>query len=464
MVFGSLYQQSKDVVVTVNPLTTQIVLQQGASDTNVLVGYVSVVANRPTSISSLDVSFMGAQQLDIRAGVGPSGTLYSVDKKCANLTQQLVRTDSPLITKVVSLGLARVTSRTAISDAVMSPPPEREDNTLDEQLNSDVLMPGEYRFAFEFTLPASLPASVGSQLGGVSYRLTAALAHKSWFHSRTWAKPVSIEVFQAPPLQGGGTGALANPATDSLLGYPSLSTLTSTPLLFETQVDGRCNSNKLKVSVYSPNSSRALFLDTMVKLQVYATQHGQAKIELLEFSVALHECITHTVSGAKQTTRRVVTESSLCPRSKSSVSGFTGALDPQTIDALGESFGELPSVGSLDLLLPSKAYLAGSGERKYVQPSSRSPMFAVSHMLHVAVSVREGDCAKPSRVSFSSPVIVLPEVLSRGGSQVAVASLPCYCNIANDVVLASSASSTICGAGESIAHANPPEYTTAACE
>ncbi|KAJ2595883.1 hypothetical protein EV177_008045 [Coemansia sp. RSA 1804] len=484
MVLGLLTsgKQSDGVHLTISPSTRQIVLQQGVTGTNVLVGYVSVRVGRPTSIAGLTVTFTGTQQVDIRAGVGPSGSNHSVRSKCANFSQQLVDETSSALSSAAMVALARVNSAAAMgveggagcgSSAAstydtMSPPPEHirqsEDSgvvgvggglrILEQTAEAPTLQPGEYRFAFEFALPPTLPASVSSRLGSVEYQLTADLSYRSWFHPRTTARPVSIDVLHAPPLSGAPTSRAADVL---LLGYPSLQALTSTPLLFETTGTGEGCSQRLRISVYSPSSSRALFLDTPVRLQVYATHVTQAhardapcRAELVEFSVALHEVIAHTVPGsaASQTTRTVVAESSLCPRSASkqrTAAGLARAelptlLDPQTIDALGESFNELPSVGSLDLLLPSKARGSSNGKpgRRAVQPSSSSSLFAVSHQLHVSVSVRDCDCDTPSRVSFYSPVIVLAEVLARGGAQIAAASLPCYNGIANDIVLAAS--------------------------
>ncbi|KAJ2401066.1 hypothetical protein GGI23_001641 [Coemansia sp. RSA 2559] len=521
MVLGLLTtsKQGDSVYLSISPSTSQIVLQQGGAGTNILVGYVSARVTRPTSISGLTVTFTGEQQLDIRAGVGPSGSNFSVRRKCANFSQQLVDETASALSSSASLALARVNSipanggigsSAASTYDLTSPPPEREplrsseDSSINLQERSDsgpTLMPGEYRFAFEFTLPPTLPASVSSRLGNVEYQLTASLSYRSWFHPRTTAKPVEIEVLQAPPLQHGGPTAATRHASNALLlGYPSLQALTGMPLLFETVAGGGCSGNLLKISVYSPNSSRALFLDTPLKLQVYATHQWSKQqmpneeevavhchAELVEFRVALHEIIVHTIPGsaAKQTTRRVVAESSLCPRSASkqymasssrnSISSSIDAgdelptlLDPQTIDALGDSFNELPSVGSLDMLLPSKAYQEGNCHAKprIVQPSSSSPLFSVSHQLHVTVSVRDSSCGSPNRVSFHSPVIVLPEVLARGGSQIAAASLPCYSGIANDIVLAASSMPTAAAASchaddaDSVIDANPPEYAT----
>ncbi|KAJ1801728.1 hypothetical protein LPJ59_000019 [Coemansia sp. RSA 2399] len=522
MVLGLLTtsKQGDSVYLSISPSTSQIVLQQGGAGTNILVGYVSVRVTRPTNISGLTVTFTGEQQLDIREGMGPSGSNYSVRSKCASFSQQLVDGTSSALSSSASLALARVNSipanggigsSSASTYDLTSPPPEREplrpseDSSINLQERPDsgpTLMPGEYRFAFEFTLPPTLPASVSSRLGDVEYWLTASLSYRSWFHPRTTAKPVEIEVLQAPPLQHGGSTAATRHTSDALLlGYPSLQALTGMPLLFETVAGGGCSGSLLKISVYSPNSSRALFLDTPLKLQVYAT-HQRSKqqssnaeeeeavhchAELVDFRVALHEVIVHTIPGsaAKQTTRRAVAESSLCPRSASkqymasssrnSISSSIDAgdelptlLDPQTIDALGDSFNELPSVGSLDMLLPSKAYQAGNRHTKarVVQPSSSSSLFSVSHQLHVTVSVRESNCGSPNRVSFHSPVIVLPEVLARGGSQIAAASLPCYNGIANDIVLAASSMPTADNSScheddvDSVIDANPPEYAS----
>ncbi|KAJ2863911.1 hypothetical protein GGH94_003269, partial [Coemansia aciculifera] len=59
MVFSILPWQSAGAATTVSvhTQTTQIVLQEGAASANVLMGYVSVVVQRPTTVTSLDVEF-----------------------------------------------------------------------------------------------------------------------------------------------------------------------------------------------------------------------------------------------------------------------------------------------------------------------------------------------------------------------------------------------------------------------
>ncbi|KAJ2405881.1 hypothetical protein GGF41_007007 [Coemansia sp. RSA 2531] len=142
-------------------------------------------------------------------------------------------------------------------------------------------------------------------------------------------------------------------------------------------------------------------------------------------------------------------------------------FDPQTIHALGDSFAELlPPAGALHFTLPRA--VAGSKSGRGAQPSSASPVFSVAHELRISVAVRIPDeGGKEYRLSFTAPVLVLPEALAN--SHGAPSSLPCYASISNDIVLAatvvaSSLAPTCTCALNNIPcthyHLFPPEYNT----
>ncbi|KAJ2691887.1 hypothetical protein H4R19_006268, partial [Coemansia spiralis] len=326
-------------------------------------------------------------------------------------------------------------------------------------------------------LPAGLPPSVASSLGRVAYQVQATMCRPSWlFGAAVSSAPVAIGVFQAPRLADGVPHGLA------LLGFPSVSALVSTPLLFEAVVGG----GRWKVSVYSP-SSRVLLLGSELKLCMYATRvdapvtrgsvDPAARLALAEFDVALYEYTTHAVPGsaaAPKVTKRRVARSSLCPwhaptdkqqhppdSPRTSHDGVGGygvlleqadelcALDPRTIGALGEAFDELPSVASLSLPLPA------ADSAQPVQASSASPVFSVSHKLAITVRACERHqdddiraCVRPARISFASRVVVLPGTLA-SADLAGITALPRYDSIAGDVVLAAAAP------------ANPPAYSAA---
>ncbi|KAJ2428771.1 hypothetical protein GGF47_001170, partial [Coemansia sp. RSA 2524] len=243
---------------------------------------------------------------------------------------------------------------------------------------------------------------------------------------------VDVQVVQAPPL---------HPGSHLLFGHASFAALASTSLSFDARV-----REGWRVFVSSP-SSQALFVGAPLKLYVYLTREGSDKqLELTEFGVTLHETITHMIPGsaAQQTTERVLTTSSLCPLTSDKQRDAGHVLDAQTIDALGESFNELPSTGALTLWLPQTGPQA-------VHPTAVSRMFAVAHRLTITVRVCEVG-GYPSRVSFATRVLVLPEALAPG-DQLA-APLPCYSRVNGDVVLESAARP------DSAISVNPPAYAT----
>ncbi|KAJ2081031.1 hypothetical protein H4R24_002646 [Coemansia sp. RSA 988] len=488
----SSFSHGSAMKVKVHPRTTKVVLRQNADSSNVLVGYVSVEVQRTTEITRLAVKLNGAQHLDMRDGEGPSSSLFSVRHQCTQLTHTLVEcsatSSADSMSAAMAIERARVRRRRSSGDSGWSSMAEL--NTYAEEDSSGhraleltsfssagtvSLGPGEYRFPFELALPARLPVSVASAMGKVAYHVEAEVQRAArMFHGAVTSEAVEICVQQEPRLAGGRT---ANPM---LLGFPSYQMLATTPLHFETTVA----AGQWKISVCSA-SSRALFVGMPLKLRMYATRSQNATADrglaIMEFNMSLHERITHAVPGstaAPQTTDRVVATSSLSPWNSSkkeqrhSNAAMEHVLDPQIVDALGESFDELPSVGSLTLDLTAKG-------RRAVQPSSVSPMFTVSHTLRMKVAVCEccadgkiDACTAPARVSCSTAVVVLPEPLSAVDSA-ARTPLPCYGSIARDVVLAASSeassvvSAPVCGASAASSSpsvdaisSSPPTYTS----
>ncbi|KAI8319564.1 hypothetical protein GQ54DRAFT_33013 [Martensiomyces pterosporus] len=480
MLFGSLQQSS--VEVAIHPQTTHIVLREGAEPANLLVGYVSVVAKRQVTINRLTVRLYGEQQVSWREGDGPSSALYSAVNCCADIQHTLVDTSTATasdieVAKVKSqLHLARshmraadatmakpalvircVTANAKSSSKQLQQPQERPRRSVEEENNAAAvshslpltLAPGEYRFAFEFALASNLPPSVHSSLGHVAYRLSATL-RRPWFQSTTTPGTL-INILQCPSPSPSRPSAL--------LGYPTLQALASAPLLMQAPV-----GDSWKISVYS--ASRALSLGWPMRLQVCAsraeTPDGRGagrteSLELVEFAVSLNEIITHkTPYGATKTTRNTVAESAICPLEikKAKPTLHHQSIDPHMIDALGDSLDELPNARSLVLPLPPKG-------KHRVQASSASLLFSVTHKLRVVVSVRGlAGSRVPHRVAFNVPVVVLPEALCERGM---VKSLPCYRDIARDIILISSDPTALCrSAGDSsaTAQASLPSYSS----
>ncbi|KAJ2785374.1 hypothetical protein H4R18_000585 [Coemansia javaensis] len=479
-----MFAGSGQVSVSVHPRTTAVVLQRGAASSNILVGYVALEVRRATRVAALDVRFAGDQRLDMREGEGPSGTALSVRRRCAHVVHVLVDGSSSNgslgaaaveSARVRSPGSAAAAARGAYAAAAAAAPAARRSRGPQQARRRGravELAPGEYRFPFELALPSGLASSVESPLGGVAYRLSAVLRRRraGWLGSAaaTESPAVAIDVYQAQCL---GPRLRANPL---LLGFPSLQALLATPLLLEATVAG----GRWRLTVCSP-SSRALVLGGALKLHLYATRVGAPDapapggcLVLAEFDAALYELTTHAVPGsavAPQTTRRRVAGTSLCLWSHrqqkqqhgacQSAATLRGpwALDPQTVDALGDAFDELPSVASLALALPR-------GGPRAVQASSAAPVFSVAHELVVRVRACEGlgaddpaacampACTMPARAAFASPVVVLPDGLA-GADAAGLLPLPSYGAIAKDLVLASAADAA---AFVSAAAAPPP--------
>ncbi|KAJ2234789.1 hypothetical protein H4R99_000427 [Coemansia sp. RSA 1722] len=438
-------------VIKIHPQTTQVVLERNVESHNLLVGYVSITVTRPLDITTLAVSLTGDQQLDIRQGEGPSATQYSIRNRCLDITHTLLDTSERSAASV--LDMARIHNSQELL------PPAYYGDT---QEASSGLVPGEYRFAFEFAVPEDeLPASVTSRLGNVSYTLNASVRRPGWLSNNLAAQPVGINIVQAPSTY------LASPcmraaAFGLFLGdsAPSLNALTTLPLVLDLRV-----SDRWKVSVYMV--SRAMKLGMQSKIQAYVTrihssteEHGA--VHVVGLGAQLTENITHRVPGTPSTTRT----RSVVARANGSVVSAVQApnkpskglvvepeqfLDARTIDCLGESLDGVVLPGSASLgLTPEPLGRAAGG----VQPSSCSDVFSVSHDLDVVVDLRGVEEGKVCRVTLSSPVVVLPEVLL---PNMAVSSLPSYKDVANDLVLASSLADCFCAPANPLCPP-PPTY------
>ncbi|KAI7826272.1 hypothetical protein BX661DRAFT_183723, partial [Kickxella alabastrina] len=290
-------------------------LQQGTGLRNLLVGYLSVTITKPTSIKALT--------LDWRQGQGPSSTEHTIRHRCIDLSHTLISSEDHNQEWHALVDMARVGgSNPAVAG-------ER-----------GMLMPGEYRFAFEFALPSGLPASVESPLGG-------------------GREPVCISMVQAPKAERD---------------LPALAKV----------------GNGWKISVYA--ISRVLALGVPTKLQAYVTridddhndqgdQRG-GSLEVVELGIALSEIITYRIApNCTHKTRAVVARASsdsvnLLAIGKSFDEQQQQWMDAQTIESLGESLDELsmPSIAQVQLAL-------GKG----VQASSGSAVFSVAHELSVNV-------------------------------------------------------------------------------
>ncbi|KAJ1902260.1 hypothetical protein LPJ66_000147 [Kickxella alabastrina] len=429
MAIFNLWQQSPAAALKLHPQTTQVVLQQGTGLRNLLVGYLSVTITKPTSIKALTVSLTGTQELDWRQGQGPSSTEHTIRHRCIDLSHTLISSEDHNQEWHALVDMARVGGS---NHAVAG---ER-----------GMLTPGEYRFAFEFALPSGLPASVDSPLGGVRYTLMAGM-RRSWVQMVV-AEPVCISMVQAPK---------AERDLPALVGFPSLTALAMTSLVMEAKV-----GNGWKISVYAV--SRVLALGVPTKLQAYVTRidddhndQGDQRsggLEVVELGIALSEIITYRISpNCTHKTRAVVARASSDSVNLLAIGKSFDEqqqwMDAQTIESLGESLDELsmPSVAQVQLAL-------GKG----VQASSGSAVFSVAHELSVNVCVRSAE-GEVARVTLASHVVVLPEALSGiAGAGVGVSSsLPCYAQISDDVVLASSDVKCSIVAGNYVC-AYPPPY------
>ncbi|KAJ2157953.1 hypothetical protein GGF46_004141 [Coemansia sp. RSA 552] len=260
---------------------------------------------RPTTLECLAVKLSGTQHLDMREGEGPSSSMYSVRRRCADVGQTIFDTTSSSgvggVSAALSIEAARVRQRGSAM-CCASPPSPDADGSYAEVESTECqhltltsfsstagveLAVGEYRFSFELPLPAKLLPSVESPLGRVAYQVEAVARRPGRvFHSSVSSKPVAVTVHHVPRLAAGRQNAM-------LLGFPSFQMLAATPLVFETS----SGSGRWKLSVYS-RSSRALFLGTPLKLQLYATRKGEdcedeTSLELVEFGMRLMERITH---------------------------------------------------------------------------------------------------------------------------------------------------------------------------
>ncbi|KAJ2842417.1 hypothetical protein J3B02_005584, partial [Coemansia erecta] len=387
---------------------------------------------------------------------------YSLRSRCLDITHTLLDTSAK--TAAASLDMARIHG--GATDDIEQPPPCYEIQSTGE---TGVLEPGEYRFAFEFAVPSEdLPPSVASAMGRVTYRLGACMRRQGWLSSAIVAVPVDINIVQAPSTY------LASPcmratAFGLFLGdsVPSLNALTTLPLVLGMQV-----SESWKVSVFMV--SRAMKLGMESKIQAFVTranksgcsaQEPHGLVHVVGISAQLTEVITHKVPGTpcQVRSRNVVAKanasviSALAAKPARELRMSEQLLDAQTIDCLGESLNGLvlPASAALGLTpQPSRIDICGQSIGG-VQPSSCSEVFSVSHDLDVVVDVRGVEMGKVCRVTLSTPVVVLPEVLLHN---TAASSLPSYADVSKDLVLASSLADCFCASSNDLCPQPPPTY------
>ncbi|KAJ2746713.1 hypothetical protein GGI20_001134 [Coemansia sp. BCRC 34301] len=396
--------------VSVHPQTTQIMVRGDSTTSNILMGYVLVKAARPTAVSEISVELHGTLTLDWRQGLGPSSVMHRLRHRYLDMCHCLFPEGKE--SQADNCRSSAESFCTAVGDTVANSPSlsrQPSVSTLGEEGSKDVIGAGEHRFPFEFVVPASLPASVASPLGGVAYSVSAFVRRHAWYQADISSGAVAIDVIRAPPPQS------ADESASPLQAFPP-----PTALLFQAPV----SNTQWQVSVYTP--SRTLFQDTTASIHAFATHKSSSgeMVELVDLQVTLHERISHCFpnSHVKHVTQRVA--------ATGTVGGEKGGhrwlrhqrFDSHAIHALGDAF-----VG----LLPARCCLALDA----AQPSSESSLLAVSHELHVTAVVRIPG-TRPSRLRFSAPVAVLPASLS---------SPPQYTCIASDTLLATTHS--------------PPAYT-----
>ncbi|KAJ2390050.1 hypothetical protein GGI05_003325 [Coemansia sp. RSA 2603] len=278
-------------------------------------------------------------------------------------------------------------------------------------ISSMELAQGTYRYDFALALPSSLPPSVTSSLGHTAYTLAAEL--KRGRLQPAVRSSVAISVAQAP----------------------AASDLSPLPLSLETHVDG------VKLTVHT--ASRALVPGTALRIQAFVSRPANTHepMHVLRVSGELRQTITHKLSAAQPTTSEAVAQGHSAPGRCKDASGQW--LDDRVRESLGDALDGLglASAGTLFLHVPDT-----------VQPCCRGA-FDVRHELAVSVElVREGVRKK---VEFAAPVVVVPAAL---GCNALPLALPCYADVAKDVVLDTAA--LVCFCADTSYCVAPPAYST----
>ncbi|KAJ1722522.1 hypothetical protein LPJ53_003081 [Coemansia erecta] len=266
---------------------------------------------------------------------------------------------------------------------------------------------GTHRYGFELALPSNLPPSVTSSLGHTAYALAATLK-RGWLQAADRSS-VAISVARAP----------------------AASDLTYAPVSLDARV------GDFKLSVYS--ASRVLVPGSAARIQAFVSRPANSSggssngpaMQVERVSGELRQTITHKLSGARPTTRDVVAQGSspLGGRAKEAVGGQW--LDDRSRDSLGDLLDGLglASAATLFLHLPEDSVQA-----------SGSGAFDVAHELAVTVDLRCGDEVR--QVALSAPVVVVPRAL--GCCAALALALPCYTDVAKDVVLDTAALECFC--------------------
>ncbi|KAJ2785595.1 hypothetical protein GGI15_001868 [Coemansia interrupta] len=276
---------------------------------------------------------------------------------------------------------------------------------------------GTHRYDFKLALPSNLPPSVTSSLGHTAYALGATLK-RGWLQSADRAT-VAISIARLP--------------TSGDLAYA--------PVALDAHVGG------VKLSVYT--ASRVLVPGSDARIQAFVRRpaggNGPA-MQVERVSGELRQTITHRLSGAQPTTREVVAQgvSAACGRPKEEAAARGQWLDDRSRDSLGDVLDglDLASAATVFLRLPEDA----------VQPSGKGA-FDVAHELVVNVDLRYKDEVR--RVTLAAPVVVVPRAL--GCCAALALALPCYADVAKDVMLDTAALECFCA--DNGYCAPPPSYS-----
>ncbi|KAI9506505.1 hypothetical protein GGI25_004975 [Coemansia spiralis] len=203
--------------LSIHLYTPQITITSG-SETNLLLGHVDLVLDRPTEIKSLRVTFSGMYSAYWVEGAGQSRNEYFQNKRFHHETITLSQSHLEAAPGELPLELClrNMSGWEAVSvdnsddsdtentwSAPMSPPPPQAPALSGSawtkrqypETNGFVLPTGTHRFQFNMRLPPRMPSTITSAAGGIEYVLAAKLKTRGTLGIPTFARagcPVHI--------------------------------------------------------------------------------------------------------------------------------------------------------------------------------------------------------------------------------------------------------------------------------
>ncbi|KAJ2019082.1 hypothetical protein GGI01_003163 [Coemansia sp. RSA 376] len=438
--------------------TPQIAITHG-SNNNMLLGYLNVCADRPVSIKSIKISFSGVYSAFWIEGTGQNKLEYYQNKEFIaeylSITKQHLVVEGkrdgvvaraagefqrdPLGTGAVipdwdeSPSLSRSSSRSDDdvgrglwgndSAVTLAPPPFDYTDAPQDDKPGFELDAGKHRFEFALMLPAKMPSTVVSKVGGIEYTLNACIKTKNTLGMSGYLRshrPVHVVNLPArlsdPALPVNDEAVFTKQVDEGWWAMARLSTRTASPgdaIQVSTCLSwpGKCG--------YEEGVREHLELVgvqiEMTEVTVYRSLTTGATLKRIEVPVA--STSSNGLARASNESARCATSADIVHSAVSESSGLKMAYEYRAapmryeMPVAAQGLFNEEHRHEYTLLLPgardtsSKARGEGTG----ILTDSRSAPVSVTHELVIKLQVLDKCAQKLHTIPFKSRVVVVPE-------------------------------------------------------